>query len=193
LYNEVQIPYEDVAGSLIKTSMSDPGCTKVLEDTRAAKDSNNGELPHVVASETPGAVQKNEAIKAVIAAVAKKLGSGRSDEDSSAGWVAVGRRSNGKPLDYSNFGVVGAGSSDKASLQPSMIIKAKAAVYLRHSADDTALGRNHILAVLSRGTCAAVKRVIPDLRSQAWAQVEVGVACPQDATSKHAELTRSDG
>jgi hypothetical protein len=39
----------------------------------------------------------------------------------------------------------------------------------------------------------AVKRVIPDLRSQVWAQVEVGVACPEDDSSKRAGLPRGDG
>jgi len=194
-YNDVKIPYEDVAGSLIKTTIGDPGCSRVAEDTLAAKESNHGEIPVVVASDVPEAQQKNEQVKNTIAAVAKKLQKdGRSDGDASLGWVALGRRHEVKAaLDYSNFVVVGVHSSDKVTLQANMVIKSKTAVYLRHSADDTGLGRNHILAVLSRGTCVAVKRVIPELRSQVWAQVEVGVACPEDDSSKRAGLPRGDG
>jgi hypothetical protein len=202
-YNEVKIPYEDVAGSLTKTTLSDPSCTKAVEDAQAAKDGNHGELPIVVASEAPGAEQKNKEAKAAIAAVAQNLPkrSTRPEEDAGDGWVAVGRHHenvdvtgrHATKLDFSNFAVVGTQSSEVKSLQPGMVIKTKTTVYLRHSADDTGLGRNHILAVLSRGTCVLVKRTIPDLRSQTWAQVDVGMSCPEEDGAKRAALNRGDG
>jgi hypothetical protein len=202
-YNEIQIPYDDVASSLTKTTLSDPSCTKAAEDARVAKDSNHGAVPTVVAAASPDAAQKNAEAKTAIAAVVKNLPkqSAHPDEGAADGWVAVGRPHDNADakgrhtttLNFSNFDVVGAQSSEMKSLRPGMIIKTKVAVYLRHSADDTGLGRNHILAVLSRGTCVAVKRTIPDLRSQTWAQVDVGVPCPEEDGTKRAELNRRDG
>jgi hypothetical protein len=202
-YNDVQIPYEDVAGSLTKTSLTDPSCTKVAEDTEAAKKSNNGELPIVAASGDPAAVQKNEQAKAAIAAAATSLHktTAHPEDAPGDGWVAVGRHHgntdtkerHSTKLDFSNFSVVG-GQSNQSKLELGMIIKTKVAVYLRYSSDDTGLGRNHILAVLSRGTCAVVKRTIPDLRSQTWARVDIQPSCaPEEDSNQRAALRTGDG
>jgi hypothetical protein len=203
-YNDVKIPYEDVASSLTKTSLSDPTCTKVAEDAEAAKKSNNGDVPIVVASSAPEAEQRNERVKATIDKVAKSLHPtvAHPQEGPGDGWVAVGRHHENfdakghrsRKLDFSNFEVVGAQSAQDASLRQGMVIKTKASVYLRYSADDTGLGRNHILAVLSRGTCVAVERTIPDLRSQTWARVDIQPSCaPEEDSNQRAALRTGDG
>jgi hypothetical protein len=195
MYNDLKIPYEDVASSLTKTSLSDPSCTKVAEDAEVAKRSNNGDVPVVVASAAPEAEQKNVRTRAAIAKVAKELHAkaAHPEEGAGDGWVAVGRHHEhvdakghrSAKSDFSNFAVVKAQPGPPASLQPGTIIKTKTAVYLRYSADDTGLGRNHILAVLSRGTCVTVERTIPDLRSQTWARVGVQLSCPADEDPNH--------
>jgi hypothetical protein len=198
-YNDVKIPFEDVAGSLIKTSLTDPNCYKIADDTAVAKEKNNKQVPIVVSSAAPDAAKKNETVKKTVAAVADTINktAPHAEKEPGDGWVAVGRPhtdadGHSAKLDFSNFAVIGAAQSKP--LSAGMVLKTKTAMPLRYSTDDTGLGPNHILAMLSRGTCVSVTRVIPDLRSQTWARVDIEPSCPRDDDShQRASLKTSDG
>jgi hypothetical protein len=180
-YNAIKIQYADIANSLLMHAISEPTC-KAFDDAKIIRQ-NHGLVP--TANSAPGASHKNSHVKNAAQVVSRSLNAKPGLDESGDGWVSLGHHD--EKDGFLHFELVDSPDQGEASLQVGSVLKASHAVYLRYTTDDTVLGDNPILAVLSEGTCAEVKNIIRHLRGNTWARVDVEETCPNKVLKRTAE------